>query len=100
MDECLYRNIRPVTIVFLVADEDATLAALLLAQIVEICDSPLFCIEVAIYSITLEFGYASLPYVRQERRCILSALVGCLASWREPYAWLMARAFEENNSSW
>ena len=44
MDECLYRNILPVTIVFLVADEDATLATLLLAQIVEICDPPLFCI--------------------------------------------------------
>jgi hypothetical protein len=41
MDECLYRSILPVTIIFLVADEDATLATLLLAQIVEICDSTL-----------------------------------------------------------
>ena len=41
MDECLYRNILPVTIVFLVADKDATLATLLLARIVEICDSTL-----------------------------------------------------------
>ena len=99
MDECLYRSILPVTIVFLVADEDATLAALLLAQIVEICDSPLFCIEVAIYSITLEFGYASLPYVRKKGGAFCQHW-WCLASWREPYAWLMARAFEENNSSW
>lgn len=96
MDECLYRNILPVTIVFLVADEDATLATLLLARIVEICDSTL--LHVAIYSITLEFGYASLPYVRQERRCILSALAGCLASWREPYAWLMAGVLRQKTT--
>jgi hypothetical protein len=57
LGECLYRNILPVTInFFLVADEDATLATLLLEQIVGRCNSPLFCIEVAIYFITLEFG--------------------------------------------